>query len=86
MPRYSYRCEACGVESIIFPLIEQKTPDCGRCKASGKMTKLLTRPTYTSAEQEEQKVGDLTVQHIEENREILEEGRESAAKEMYEPS
>ena len=86
MPRYNYRCEACGTESTIFHLISETIDECDVCEASGEMTKLLSRPTYVAAQTKDNKVGTLTVRYIEENREILEEEKKIASKETYEPS
>jgi hypothetical protein len=48
--------------------------------------KLITSPTYKMVVKKEGKVGDLTNQHIEDNRKILEEEKQKAREETYEPS
>tara|TARA_R100000008_G_C3541391_1_gene144958 strand:+ start:354 stop:524 length:171 start_codon:yes stop_codon:yes gene_type:complete len=55
---------------------------------AGKMTKLLTTPTIvtTLEESSPEVVGEITKQYIESNREILEQQKEDAKKETYEPS
>jgi hypothetical protein len=48
--------------------------------------KLITSPNFKKVVVKKEKVGDLTKQHIEENRKILEEEKRKIREEEYEPS
>tara|TARA_R110000737_G_scaffold116997_2_gene149757 strand:+ start:683 stop:886 length:204 start_codon:yes stop_codon:yes gene_type:complete len=61
--------------------------DCDECGATNTMKKLVSTPYIKKdIEVEEKKVGDATKEHIEANREILEQQKQEIAKETYEPS
>lgn len=85
MPRYCYKCENCGSEATIFHLIDETVDECLACRSRNTMIKQLTRPLYkTKTEQQAQKVGSLTEEYIDLNREILNE--EKQKREDYDPA
>ena len=88
MPRYRYQCTACKATQMIFHLIDEVPSVCQHCDATNKLTKLLTTPTIARPENEieESRVGELTNEYIEINREVLEQQKEEIKKEDYEPS
>tara|TARA_B100000131_G_C17841373_1_gene501936 strand:+ start:88 stop:276 length:189 start_codon:yes stop_codon:yes gene_type:complete len=57
-------------------------PFCEKCEGEVVMVKQLTTFLYRNASEQTQKVGELTKEYIERNREILEE--EKAKREDYE--
>ena len=89
MPRYRYLCKECDNEQIIFHLFDD-TPDlkCKTCECVDSLEKQITSPTYFKSFTETAKrvVGDVTEEYIEKNREILEEEKQKAKEEVYEPS
>jgi putative FmdB family regulatory protein len=88
MPRYRYKCEGCHKTQSIFHRMSETVNKCPQCNMAGKMTKLLTTPTIVTTPEESspEVVGEITKQYIESNREILEQQKEDAKKETYEPS
>jgi hypothetical protein len=61
--------------------------DCTLCSTSGTMIRQLTSATYvTTKKKDENKVGELTKEYIEGNKEILEQEKEKARKTTYEPT
>ena len=86
MPRYNYKCSACGAVATILHLYEEVIDQCEACEAAGTMEKLLSTPLYMNDKDTKQKIGDLTKDYIEQNREILEQEKASAKEDAYEPS
>ena len=73
---------------MIFHLFEEvPNLDCSTCEITGSLKRCLTSPTYTNAHKDMSvKVGELTNQYIEENREILENEKKKSKEKTYEPS
>ena len=81
MPLYSYQCKTCG--SIVNANVSldespETCSDISLCDKEGEITKMLSTPRIKrpSEKQQEKKVGELTKEKIEENREILEAEKE----------
>jgi len=85
MPKYKYRCNNCDIEFFVYHSMSDKIDSCAECFHEN-IEKLITSPTYKMVVKKEGKVGDLTNQHIEDNRKILEEEKQKAREETYEPS
>ena len=61
--------------------------DCEECGGIDTMQKLVSTPRIKKEViLDENKVGDITKEHIEANREILEQQKQEAKEENYEPS
>ena len=88
MPRYRYLCESCKHVQIIFHRINEKAQGCKFCNSQNKMKKLLTTPNIVVDNNADSimEVGELTNEYIESNREILEQQKQEAKEETYEPS
>jgi len=85
MPRYRYKCDNCGVEAMLFHLIHETIDECLACREQHTMVKQLTTPQYkTKIEQRSQKIGAITEEFIEMNREILNQEKEK--REDYDPT
>ena len=86
MPRYRYRCQKCESEVTIFHGISESILNCEICEEHDCMEKLLTTPRYIKKikPKKPQKVGELTREYIEKNKEVLEQQKEEARKEKYE--
>ena len=63
--------------------------DCLECRTEGSLKKILTTPlkhVIIKKTSKNVRVGDVTNEHIEANRKILDEEKKKARKETYEPS
>jgi hypothetical protein len=88
MPRYNYKCSNCEVEVIIFHSLNEKVEFCTSCEESGTMEKQLTTPVLNLKKdnQNNNAVGEITKDYIEKNRELLEQEKDKARKQTYEPT
>ena len=59
---------------------------CTNCKEFGTMIKLLTTPLYKNKIANSQKIGEITKEYIEKNREVLEQEKKNVKRETYEPT
>ena len=72
---------------MVFHMISEVYTDCDKCHHQNTMKKLLTTPLKTiSPQKEPTSVGDITKEYIMANKEILEEEKQKARSESYEPS
>ena len=78
MPRYNYQCSKCDSYHVIFHLVDEEPPPCPECSASGTLIKQLGVPYFkvTDNTSKTQKIGELTKEYIELNKEILKEQKE----------
>jgi len=89
MPRYRYQCHTCEHVATIFHSFDDEISDCGECGTEGSLKKILTTPLKHVIIKETSKnsrVGDVTKEHIETNRKILDEEKKKARNKTYEPS
>ena len=87
MPLYSYQCKTCGsIVNANVSLDEDPTTcsDIALCDKEGAITKMLStaRIKRPGGKQQEKKVGELTKEKIEENREILEAEKERLSNQL----
>mgnify|MGYP001328020293 CR=1 FL=1 len=86
MPRYKYGCTACGFTKIYFHGVNDVVEECEKC-AQKTMKKILSntfsikRGKKTSTKSQ---VGEVTKQHIEDNRKILEDQIKEIKEQTYE--
>ena len=87
MPRYKYKCSQCEISKAVFHLISETLSDCDECNGVDTMQKLVSTPHIKKEiPLEKDKVGEITKEYIEANREILEQQKQETKKENYEPS
>ena len=87
MPRYRYKCSQCEISKVVFHLISETLSDCDKCEGVGTMEKLVSTPHIKKEiTLEKDKVGEITKEYIEANREILEQQKQEAKEENYEPT
>ena len=87
MPRYCYRCESCEKEFITFHGIKDVFSTCKLCNTEDRLIKLLSVPTVIKEEKrQDKKVGDLTEEYIELNKEILQQEKEKVKETIHESS
>ena len=73
MPRYTYQCTECNEIAVVFHRISEAYVDCKICMNKQCMKKLLSTPIIKKQNKKQnKKVGELTKEYIEANREILE--------------
>tara|TARA_R110001583_G_scaffold149305_1_gene301311 strand:+ start:266 stop:523 length:258 start_codon:yes stop_codon:yes gene_type:complete len=85
MPRYKYFCQDCDLHFMIFHSMSEKQEDCVQCLGNN-ILKILTTPSFVETQKEKEKVGNLTIRHIEEGRQALKDEKLKAMEEEYEPS
>jgi predicted nucleic acid-binding Zn ribbon protein len=87
MPRYKYVCSNCTFTKSYFHGINEVVEVCEKCEQP-TMKKDYSSPFILNVKKsrKKSKVGELTKQAIEENKEILEQQKKEAKKEMHEPS
>ena len=74
MPRYNYQCSECEHTCVIFHLMDEDAPACPKCEAQESLVKQINTPFFKlDNENKNQKVGELTKEYIELNREVLNE-------------
>jgi len=84
MPRYKYQCTECEIVVTVYHGINETVVDCEDCLSKQTMTKVLSVPIIIKENKNDtdnNKVGKLTEQYIEENRIILEQQKKEARSE-----
>jgi len=82
VPRYQYYCNICKKDFIAVHSWKEPQEFCVLCNGVD-IKKLLTKP-LTPTKKGNPKVGDLTKEFIEANKEVLEELKEATTSENYE--
>ena len=84
MPKYSYICSSCNVESIFYHSMSEKMTDCESCGETHVLTKKPSK--FSLGKQKKQsKVGDLVKESIREFKQDLEQEKEKIRNELYDP-
>jgi len=87
MPRYSYQCESCDIIINVIHSIDEEYTDCAECNSKNTMKKLLSTPIIIKKHNKNNnKIGEITKEYIELNREILNSEKKLAKEETHEPS
>ena len=88
MPRYSYECENCNNIINVIHSIEERYTDCVECEQENTMKRLLSTPIIIKKKHNKNnnKIGEITKEYIELNREILNSEKKLAKEETHEPS
>tara|TARA_Y100000034_G_C6784701_1_gene350973 strand:+ start:595 stop:885 length:291 start_codon:yes stop_codon:yes gene_type:complete len=81
MPKYSYKCENCNHQFVIFHGIQENPSNCPECESSDDLTKMVNMVYIKKTPTEKtnssfKKVGELTKEAIEDNKEILKDIKE----------
>tara|TARA_B000000557_G_C20733055_1_gene425132 strand:- start:653 stop:913 length:261 start_codon:yes stop_codon:yes gene_type:complete len=84
MPRYRFQCTACNQIQTVFLRMSETLEDCSECGAKNSMNKVFDKFFSSSSKETEHKVGSVTKEYIEKNREILEKQKEEARSTEYE--
>ncbi len=86
MPRYRYQCSECNEIQTVFLSITETLEDCPTCSSKNTMVKVYDKFFSKSETPKEQKVGTVTKEYIEKNRELLNQEKKEARRKEYEPS
>tara|TARA_R110002020_G_scaffold299890_15_gene515582 strand:- start:1008 stop:1256 length:249 start_codon:yes stop_codon:yes gene_type:complete len=81
-------CNECTKTFTVLHGINEVLVRCQECDATQSMQKLLSTPIVIKDDIiiKESKVGELTKEYIEANREVLRQQKKEATEETYEPS
>ena len=73
MPRYNYFCTYCESEFMTAHGMNEVKQECDLCNMTGSINKILSKPIMISnkTKTNNKKVGELTSEFIEKNRELL---------------
>ncbi len=89
MPRYKFQCSACEHIQIVFMRMSDVLENCEQCHLSGTMEKQFDKfysPSNINKNTRGNKVGSVTKEYIEKNREILKQQKEEIRSKEYEPA
>jgi len=86
MPRYRYVCSICESERLIVHLLSENIDYfCVECDPSALMLRALTTPHIINKNiQAPTKIGKITEEYIEANKQILKEEKQKAKENTYE--
>ena len=84
MPRYRYYCETCELEFVAFHGINDDFNSCPTCEQETVQKMLSTPIIINKTQNNNSKVGDITHEHIEANKQILKEEKQKAKTQDYE--
>jgi len=83
MPIYTFECNKCGSTLKAMVGAEESPSSCSDvslCDGEGKITKSLSKVNIRRpVEEKNKKVGELTKEYIEENREVLKDEKQKLA-------
>ena len=89
MPRYLYECQVCGTQETVFHGINETHTFCSVCELDDVMQKQFTNSFVVKKDianpKNTKKVGEVTKEYIEKNREIL-KTEQQKAKSVFEKS
>jgi putative FmdB family regulatory protein len=84
MPRYRYYCETCDLEFVVLHGINDEFNRCLTCEQETVQKVLSTPIIIKKTQNNNSKVGDITHEYIEVNKQILKEEKEKAKEQDYE--
>ena len=85
MPRYTYKCEECGVTFQKAHSIKEKLSDCEECNTEGVLKRIPSIPLILTKNQnnEKLKVGSLVKEYIEDAKEELKNDKREMSSQVY---
>jgi len=86
MPRYKFQCSKCENVQVVFLRISETLEDCEVCNSENTMIKIYDKFFSKSVSKKEQKIGNVTKEYIEKNRELLNQQKKEASSTEYDPS
>ena len=85
MPKYAYKCSACGEQFEVFHLMKEVMEDCEKCGAKCSLKKLPLFPINLNKVDRKQKVGDIVKQHIEEAKKDIKKEKQRLKEQEHKP-
>lgn len=88
MPIYKYKCNECEKVSSFMHSFSELQTDCDKCDTKNTLVKVLNRPLIkkNTEAKEDEHVGKLTKQFIEENREVLDKQKREYSERQHDKS
>ena len=86
MPRYRFQCSHCEHIEIVFLRMAETLENCTQCNSKNCMEKVYDKFFSTTKKTKKHKIGNITKEYIEKNREILEKQKKEAESTEYESS
>ena len=86
MPKYRFQCTVCECIETVFISMSETLEDCPQCGSKTSMNKLFDNFFSEVKHNKEHKVGNITKDYIEKNREILNQQIKEAQSKEYEPT
>ncbi len=85
MPKYAYKCSACGEQFEVFHLMSEVLENCEKCGAECSLKKVISYPINVQKNEKKQKVGEVVKQHIEEARQDIKKEKKKMKEKEYKP-
>jgi putative FmdB family regulatory protein len=82
VPRYLYHCHFCHADFFVHHMMSELQTECIECGMT-EISKLPTIPLHIKRKEKKQAVGNITKQHIEDNKKILEDMKEKVKEKAY---
>ena len=82
MPRYYYHCNKCHSDFFVYHMMSEIQKECTSCLLTD-VSKLLTKPLYFDSKTKKALTGDVTKQHIEDNRKLLDDMKREVREKEY---
>lgn len=86
MPRYKFQCSECEHVEIVFLQLSEVYEDCNKCNSKNTMQKQFDKFYSQTVKTKKEKVGNITKEYIEKNKQILKEQKKEARNSEYEPT
>ena len=85
MPRYVYSCEGCGIIFQTVHSIKERLTDCEECDTKNVLKRIPTMPLVFSKDTngQNQEVGILVKEYIEETKEELQQEKKELRNQVY---
>ena len=84
MPRYVYYCKGCEGHFQVWHGMKETQESCQTCEQTNCLTRIPQRSFVRKVTVEDQKVGKVTEEYIDQNRELLSEMKDEARRQTYE--
>tara|TARA_Y100000034_G_C6632375_1_gene276118 strand:- start:54 stop:317 length:264 start_codon:yes stop_codon:yes gene_type:complete len=85
MPKYSYKCSGCNNIITIYHSISDKKINCNMCETTNSLERIPSKFLFFKEEEENNKIGSLVKQSIEESKEELDQEKQRLKNELFIP-
>ena len=84
MPRYIYKCNECDICFQVWHGMSEKCEECQVCHKNDCLVRIPQSLSFIKTTTEDEKVGRLTEEHIEQNQQLLNDMKKEARNQIYE--